>query len=397
MTSSPATEVLREPQAPRPISYMELFFDLAFIFGLMQLTRSLTSDLTGPGALRSLLLLAAVWWVWSVTAWSTDWFDPQQPFIRGLLVWVMLGALLLAAAIPRAFDGYAMIFAVTYVAIHLGRGAILMYVLRGHPAALRSARVAVWFTITGVAWIVGALVPPAGRYPLWAVAIVVDATIGLVGYPIPRLGRTSEEQLRVSGPHLTERCAQLAIVAIGEFILVAGIGLRDAGFHPLSTTAFVLAFVNALLFTLIYHVPVGGGLASTVERSRTPGRQALETVYLHLFLLAAILTTAGGYELVIRHADGPIRAKYAILVVAGGALFLAWRIALVLVIGRRVPRWLPLGLVAVIALAAATAHVPPIAVAAIIDLVLVVIALAEWAMTRREAPRTARIPEASSS
>jgi low temperature requirement protein LtrA len=87
---------------PRPIAYIELFFDLAFIFALTQLTRSLVQDITMGGALRSLVLLAAVWWVWSVTAWSTDWLDPNQPFVRALLTWVMFGGLLLAAAVPNA-------------------------------------------------------------------------------------------------------------------------------------------------------------------------------------------------------------------------------------------------------------------------------------------------------
>jgi low temperature requirement protein LtrA len=385
MTSNQATELLREPEEPRPISYMELFFDLAFIFVLMQLTRSLEQDLTVPGALRALLLLTAVWWVWTVTAYSTDWFDPNQPFVRGVLVWVMLGGLLLAAAAPRAFDEYSIIFAGTYVAIHLGRGAALMHRLRGHPAARRSARVAAWFAITGVAWVVGALVP-AAQHPLWAIAIVVDATIGLVGYPMVKLGRSTQAELAVSGPHLTERYRQFFIIAIGELLLVAGATFYQARFHPASTAAFILAFASALLFTYIYFLPTGQGPTPTREGSTAPARSALTTAYLHLLLLAGILTAAAGDELAILHADGHGRASYRVVAAAGAALFLAWRIALTAVTYRRVPWWLPLGLLAAVAVAPATTHLPPVATTAAIDVVLLAVALLESAKARRKRP-----------
>jgi low temperature requirement protein LtrA len=376
-------ELLREPQEPRPIAYIELFFDLAFIFAFTELTRSLVHDITIGGALRSLLLLAAIWWVWSVTAWSTDWFDPNQPFVRALLAWVMFGGLMLAAAVPKAFDGYAMIFAGTYVAVHLGRGAMLRYALRGHPAARRSERVAVWFAITGVAWVAGALVP-AARVPLWAVAIVVDTTIPLAGYPVPGLGRSTEQDLQVSGAHLTERFAQLIIVAVGELILVSGLSLRDTGLHVGSTAAFVLAFVNALLFTQIYYTPVGGGLAATGEPARILGRRALLIAYLHLFLLAAILGAAAGHELVIAHSGGSAPDSDPVVLVASVALFLAWRTALVAVICRRTSWWLPVGLVAMVAALPGLVHLPSATTSAFVDAVLLLVGLAERARSRRD-------------
>jgi low temperature requirement protein LtrA len=376
-------ELLREPQEPRPIAYIELFFDLAFIFALTELTRSLVQDITMGGVLRSLVLLAAIWWVWSVTAWSTDWFDPNQPFVRALLTWVMLGGLLLAAAVPKAFDQYAMAFAGTYLAIHLGRGAMLRYALRGHPAARRSQRVAVWFAISGVAWVTGALVP-AAQLPLWAVAVVVDATIPLAGYPVPRLGRSTRQDLQVSGAHLTERFAQLVIVAVGELILVSGLSLRDTGFHPASTVAFILAFVTALLFTQIYYLPVGRGHTATKQPSSIPGDRALLFAYLHFVLLAAILTAAAGHELMIAHSGGAGRERDRVVLVAGVALFLAWRTALLAVKCRRTFWWLPVGLVVAVAALPGLAHLPPVAASVFVNAVLLLVGLAEGARSRRE-------------
>jgi low temperature requirement protein LtrA len=382
MTSNHSTELLRDPAAPRPISYMELFFDLAFVYALTQLDRTLTDDLSTRGGLRALLLLAAFWWVWTVTAWSTDWFNPEHPFVRGLLVWVMFGGLLLAAATPRAFGDYSIIFAGVYTAIHLGRGAGLIYRLRGHPAMRRSARVAVWFTITGVAWLAGALLP-AARYPLWTAAIIVDATIGLVGYPVPVLGRSTSQELGVRGEHLAERYRQFVIIAIGELILISGMSFYGSGFHPASVAAFVLAFANALLFILIYHIPLTGDGAGAPRRSPTPAQPALVGGYLHLLLLAGILSAGAGNDMVIEHAGTPGEESFRMLVLAGGALFLAWRGLVVVVTVHRWPRWPLVGLLAMFALAPAVAYLPLIAASVASDLVLLAVAAAESSRSQR--------------
>ncbi|MEV4626251.1 low temperature requirement protein A [Micromonospora sp. NPDC049523] len=69
----------------------------------------------GTGALQSLLLLMAMWWVWSITAFLTDLYDPQQISIKlitvTVTVTVMLGSLLMASTLPRAFTEYGLVFA----------------------------------------------------------------------------------------------------------------------------------------------------------------------------------------------------------------------------------------------------------------------------------------------
>jgi low temperature requirement protein LtrA len=382
MRNRQATDLLRDPAAPRPISYMELFFDLAFVFALTQLDHTLTDDLNTRGGFRALLLLAAFWWVWTVTAWSTDWFNPEHPFVRGLLIWVMFGGLLLAAATPKAFGDYSIIFAGVYIAIHLGRGVGLIYRLRGQPAQRRSARVAVWFTITGVAWIAGALLP-AARYPLWAVAVIVDATIGLAGYPVPLLGRSTQQELGVRGEHLGERYRQFVIIAIGELILISGMSFYSSGFHPASVAAFVLAFANALLFILIYHTPVSQQAASARGRSPTPAQPALVGGYLHLLLLAGIVSAGTGHDMVIGHTGSAGEESFRMIVLAGGALFLAWRSLVVVVTAHRWPHWPLVGLLAMFALAPAVAHLPLIAASVTSDLILLAVALAESSRARR--------------
>ena len=84
------------------VTPIELFFDLVYVLAVTQLTHQLLTHLTLRGAaVETLLLLIAVWTAWMYTAWVTSWFDPSTLPVRLMLVGVMLGSLLMSAAIPR--------------------------------------------------------------------------------------------------------------------------------------------------------------------------------------------------------------------------------------------------------------------------------------------------------
>jgi low temperature requirement protein LtrA len=102
---------------PQRATFLELFFDLVFVLALAQLSRGLAEDLGWSGAFRTLVLLGAMWWVWSSTAWLTDRTDPQRPVIQALVIATMVGSLVMAAAVPEAFGDTGLIFAGAYVAI----------------------------------------------------------------------------------------------------------------------------------------------------------------------------------------------------------------------------------------------------------------------------------------
>jgi low temperature requirement protein LtrA len=79
---------------------LELFFDLVFVFAVTQLSHLLGNHLTLTGTAQTALLLLVVWWAWVYTTWMTNWFDPDSPLVRLLLIAVMLASLTMAIAIP---------------------------------------------------------------------------------------------------------------------------------------------------------------------------------------------------------------------------------------------------------------------------------------------------------
>jgi low temperature requirement protein LtrA len=132
-------QLLRRRAGPLGASFLELFFDLAFVLALSQVVSILLADLSVAGALRTALLLAPVWLAWSTTTWSTDWYDPGElaithPTERGTVAAVavtvagpalfLAGRVLLSVALHRRFSwprlgGLLAMFVAAVVAIRL--------------------------------------------------------------------------------------------------------------------------------------------------------------------------------------------------------------------------------------------------------------------------------------
>lgn len=80
-------------------TFLELFFDLVFVFAVTQLSDYLLNHLTTKGAAQTLFMLLVVWWAWIYTTWMTNWFDPDAVPVRVvLLVGARSGATPLAVA-----------------------------------------------------------------------------------------------------------------------------------------------------------------------------------------------------------------------------------------------------------------------------------------------------------
>src|ERR1051326_3482209 len=102
-------------------TFLELFFDLVFVFAVTQLSHYLLRHLTVKGGAQTLMLLLVVWWAWIYTTWMTNWFDPDSVPVRLTLLTGMLASLVMAIAIPEAFGSRALVFAVGYVGLQVLR------------------------------------------------------------------------------------------------------------------------------------------------------------------------------------------------------------------------------------------------------------------------------------
>jgi low temperature requirement protein LtrA len=130
MTNRAAT-LRRGPEDPRRATFLDLFYDLAFVFALFQLSHGLLAHLRWSGAFQTAVLLLAVWLVWINTATIGDRYDPARPTIQLVTIGAMFGALVLAIAVPEAFGTRGLVFAGVYTALQVGRNLFLVVITRG--------------------------------------------------------------------------------------------------------------------------------------------------------------------------------------------------------------------------------------------------------------------------
>ncbi|MEU1684889.1 low temperature requirement protein A [Micromonospora sp. NPDC005707] len=365
------------PEGPHRANFLELFFDLVFVVVLIQLSHELMQDLTWSGAFRTLVLLLAAWWVWSITAWTTNLYDPQQMSVQLVVTGTMLGSLVMVVALPDAFGERGLAFAGAYVAIHVGRQLFLVLALRGQDLQRRSMRVLTWFGVSAVPWIVGALAPVSARVVLWTLAVAVDFAGGVLRFPTPRLGRSPEAEYPIVAEHLAERYRQLFIIALGELILVGTLTLSASGFAADRTAAFVVSFVATVMFWRIYVHRAGELLPAAISAARRPDPLARFAAIAHLVMLAGIVATAVGDELAITHPLGHTRPSWVAVILGGPALFLAGRAAFEYAVFARVSRDRPIGILVLGALVPPMLLAPPLVAAVAAAAVLVGVAVAD--------------------
>ncbi|MEV4542055.1 low temperature requirement protein A [Micromonospora echinaurantiaca] len=391
MTTGRVGGLLRGPGDPRA-TYLELFFDLAFVFALAQLSYALLTDLSVSGAVDALVLLLAVWWVWFTTAWITELFDPQRPEIQALTIAIMIGVLVMAVALPDAFGGQGLVFAGAYVAIHLGRELFLVVVLRGHELRRTALRGLFWFGVSALPWLAGALAPGTARGILWALAVGLDYAAYVFRHPTPGIGRTPIAQLPSVAEHLAERYRQFFIIALGELILVTGLTLRGTGFTAYGSIAFLVSVTTTVLLWRIYIYRAGELLSAAIDAAPDRARLARSVSYTHLAMVAGTVFTAVGAELVIAHPLGHSEPAWVAVLLGGPALFLAGRAAFEYTVFARLSRGRLIGLLAAVALIPAMRHVPPLASALTATAVLAGVAVSDVVRARGRPPQVPSPP-----
>jgi low temperature requirement protein LtrA len=365
---------------------LELFYDLVFVFAVTQVSHLLLTHLTWEGAGQSLIVLMVVWWAWNYTTWVTNELDPESTVVRLLLIALMLASLLIAVAIPEAFGDRAILFAGSYVALQVGRHTFLTFAA-AEPGTLertRAGRILIWFCLAGVFWIAGGLADGEARTLLWIVALAIDYTGPLVTYSLPFLPPITASFWRVQPSHFTERFQLFVIIALGESIVLIGATTAGLDLDLATVTAFACAFLGASALWWLYFNFIAAAAVerlAAAENSTIVARDAY--TYLHAVIVAGIIVTAVGDELVIAHPTEQPTDAELIAIVAGPALYLLSHVLLRLrLMGTISPRRL-LGAVAcvVIGLVASSAS------ALVVGALLLAVLIAEIAGDQRAAAK----------
>lgn len=301
-----------------PVTPVELFFDMVFVFTLTQLTSMLERELSLATVGRILLLFGILWWMYGGYAWLTNHVPPRRVSQKLLLFAGMAGFLIAAMGMPRAFEGTGVVFGLGYlvvICVHLllfTQSDALAGVLRLAPFNVGSA-----LLILAAGFFDGPAV-----YALWVAAFVLMA---VVPYLIPRYSWVGvASSFHVSAEHFVERHGLLVLVALGESVVAIGMGVDVEHLTAATIGAIVLALVlpGELFWTYFSDSRAAEHALAGADGGARSLLSTRAYFFAHIPLLLGIVIAAAGIHGAIAHPGEPVEWRSASALAGGVALFL---------------------------------------------------------------------------
>jgi low temperature requirement protein LtrA len=308
------TAAMREGEQVSPL---ELFFDLVFVLALTQCTQLMSDYPTWGGLGKGLLVLGLLWWAWVGYSWITSVVDPEDDSVRIVIFAAMAALLIVALAVPNAFGGLALEFALAYAAVRYGQLGLFMIASRDAPDLRHSVLTLAGSTTVGVGILVaGSFLDGDAQVAVWAVALALDMA-GPYFF--------GSEGWRLVAGHFAERHGLIVIIALGESIVAIGVGVGGALSFGQGVAAVVGIGLAAAMWWLYFDV-VALVAARRLERAE-PGREQNEMArdsysYLHFPMIAGIVLVALGMKKTLAEVEEPLTVETAFALLGGMAAYL---------------------------------------------------------------------------
>ena len=301
---------LRAPEN-QGVTFVELFFDLVFVFAVTKVTAMVAHDLTGVGVLRAVLVFWMIWWAWTQFTWALNPADTNHPVVRiGTLVATGI-TFLMALAVEDAFGDGGLRFVVPYILVRLVGLGLYARVTADRAEQLRAVRVFTAASLAGMAVaLIGGFLDPAIRFWVWLAVIVLDFAAAAIG--------ARREGWGLNAAHFTERHGLFVIIALGESLIAAGVAASTA------SRGTALVAVGSVAVVCLLWWSYFGWLKDRLEHAMAGQTGAAQSrfardVYslIHFPLIAGVIGVAVGIEEMVAH---PFEAMHgeAVSAFAGG-------------------------------------------------------------------------------
>jgi len=285
----------------RKTSYLELVFDLVFVFAFTQVTALVLEDTSLAGFARAALVLAMVWWAWSAYTWMTDAIDIESSVTRLIVFAAMAAGFFMALAVPHAYGDEGAWFAVAYFVVRVLNVTLFSWGVRDDPGNLRAMlRLAPWFLAAAAVALAGGFASSDVRPWLWLLSLAIDV-VGTL--------RAAGDEWRVSPSHFAERFALIVIIALGESIVAIGVATgnldRDASY--VASVLVALAGVVALWWAYFDFAAIAAerSLARADPERRGPLARDVFT-YFHYPIVLGIILYAVAAKTTLQHPHDPL-------------------------------------------------------------------------------------------
>jgi low temperature requirement protein LtrA len=291
----------RDPHEPhRTVTRLELFFDLVAVVAVGQAAEGLHHAIIGNHVLEGVAGYAAaffvIWWAWVNWTWFSSAFDSDDTIYLISAFVQMLGTLVLAVGVARAFEGD--------FGVAVGGYAIMRFALAGQwlrvaatDPGMRSVALRFAAGISGVQilWIARLAVPG-----VWAgLAFVALCVVELV---IPWwAGRTRITPWHPR--HLAERHMLFGVIVMGGTVFTSTIAVSSG--MTAGAPLLMLALVGVSGFAIVCSMWWLHN-ARPVHRLLYGNRPTFVWSYGHYFVFASIAAFGAGFAAVVDLKIGPL-------------------------------------------------------------------------------------------
>ncbi|SED04920.1 Low temperature requirement protein LtrA [Amycolatopsis tolypomycina] len=324
------TEV--DERAGKRVGWVELYFDLVFVFAVGQVAHGIVADPHWARAAAALGLFATLWWTWIGFAVLYNRRGDDSRVADRLFV--LAGTIPCGIAATQAhhvFEGHPAIFAAAMAGVRL----ILAAAHRWPRAGGDQRRIGWGYAVSAVLFGVSAVLPHYGF--LWAFALVQEAGFLLLGDGRNRrrgerptraarwrlmLTPPRDPNLAVDSAHLAERFGLFMILLLGELVLTVGTAALE---RPADDLGYWLALAGGLVLAGALWWVYFSSAVEIYERmlGYSGGNPALAySLYAggHLMPAFALLLMAAGVNLSL-HESPPHAAAW--FTTAGLTIYLA--------------------------------------------------------------------------
>jgi low temperature requirement protein LtrA len=271
-------------ESERTATWLELFYDLAFVAAVAMMGTRLVHEITWTGIAVYLAYFVLVWWLWASHTFYADRYDTDDLLYRLLAGAQMVAVAVIAVSVSVGEAGSTQAFAIGYTAAWFILLALYARAFRHVPETRELVRgYLVGFGAASLIWFVSIVVPEPARFWLWAVALTVDLVT-------PFALRKIQAAVPLDVSHLPERFGLFTILVLGESIVAVTVGLSHVPWHWSTTLVGIFGVGTATcLWWIIFD-----GHDGTVVRRRGDRKNWRPTVWIYSHLpLAAGLAMFG--------------------------------------------------------------------------------------------------------
>ncbi len=304
----------------RSATWLELFYDLAFVVAIAVLGARLLADTSWTGLWSFFGYFALLWWLWASNTFYADRYDTDDLIYRLWSAAQMVAILVIAASLAEGPSASTTVFAVGYASARLVLLALYYRVYR-HVAETRSlvSGYLIGFGAAAVVWTASVLVPDPARFYVWGVALAIDLAT-------PWVVRRQQATVPLDQSHLPERFGLFVILVLGESLAAVVSGLSHIGW---SSSSLIATILGVLLATLLWWLYFDNAEGSVVRRRNIEGKTWRPTgwIYTHLPLAASLAIVGVALDQAILSAgeEPMLTAQRWLLVGVSPLPWYAWR------------------------------------------------------------------------